>query len=723
MAKSARLRALEVGDTPYVVPRDDIVNRVMIPAMARSSSVDCMAAFFNSRAFGQLAPGLAHFIDDSSGLMRLAISPVLSQADVEAVEAAERDPGLAAQEAALRLFEDGRISPSRLVQHAVACLCWLLATARLEMRVVLMRGRGIFHPKVWVFKDSRSMLAMAGSSNATEPGLLYNYETVQAFGTWMEGRAATANFYASEFESIWNDREPTSRTLHFPQAFTVLRQYAGEEPPTVDDYVRARESDIEAGFLYVANRSAPASEAPIARLRVPDYVEYQSGPYEFQGQAVTNWEANERRGVLAMATGSGKTITSLIAAQRLQETIDSGLLVLVAAPFRPLILQWEKEIREFGIEPISRGGSQQEGLNAIRAAYRALEAGVSRAEAVVVTHEFLKNPNLHSTLASFGPNAHLMLVADEVHRLGTRRFLASPPEAFQYRLGLSATPIRQYDPWGTEGLFDYIGPTVYEFSLKDAISAGVLVPYAYHLHEVHMSEDELDQWDELTSRLILAGWVESHGEPFDYSGDDIPDDIMKLLVRRRAILETVESKVSKLADLLTAEQRSSLSHTLIYTSAKNETQMQDVNRLLNQLGFRWHRLTHEETGSGRADELLAKFGDGELQILTAKRVLDEGVNVPQTQTAYLMASSTVHREWIQRRGRILRTHGGKAEADLHDFFVVPPNPASGSSKAIIRGELTRAREFAVLAANAGDPDGPHAVMAKWEPVLEPGVST
>ena len=139
-----------------------------------------------------------------------------------------------------------------------------------------------------------------------------------------------------------------------------------------------------------------------------------------------------------------------------------------------------------------------------------------------------------------------------------------------------------------------------------------------------------------------------------------------------------------------------------------------MNALLNRQGVLFHQLTYEETANRqRTASILREFQDGHLQALTAKRVLDEGVNIPQVQKAFILASTTVERQWVQRRGRLLRKCDeiGKTHSEIHDFVVMPPATAEDSdARTLARSELRRVREFAGLAQNAGRADGPLEVI-------------
>ena len=225
----------------------------------------------------------------------------------------------------------------------------------------------------------------------------------------------------------------------------------------------------------------------------------------------------------------------------------------------------------------------------------------------------------------------------------------------------------------------------------------------------------MERYEELTEQLARAGFrITDDGRQLG----SVPK-VERLLRERRALVEQANSKVAALEQALRQMNPTSIQKTLIYTSAKpialdKPRQITAVNRLLQELHITSHQYTAEETGTSRSQGFLRKFGAGDYQVLTAMKVLDEGIDIPQTDTAFLMASSTVEREWVQRRGRILRDAPGKEFANLHDFLVVPPDTASPAGKSLLRSELRRASAFADLAENEYDPDGPRTVIRNLE---------
>ena len=396
----------------------------------------------------------------------------------------------------------------------------------------------------------------------------------------------------------------------------------------------------------------------------------------------------------------------MIGAHRLYEG-HKPLLIVVAAPYVPLIEQWCDEIAEFGVKPVNLttvGGAAKR-ASALQKLKRRFRTGLSEVEVVVVSHDTLCTPQFLDALDGFD-NARL-LIADEAHNLGRASFIENPPEFFEHRLGLSATPIRQYDEEGTDALFAFFGPVAFQFTLEEAIGR-CLVEYDYYLHPVYLTESEMDEWFDLTGKIKQNAWRSEGGKPDEF--------LSKLLRDRRALLETASDKVSMLKSLLDEENIGSLKHTLVYTSDKGPQQLDNVNRLLRDKNVLFHQLTAEETASrDQTKRIIKSFQDGEIQVLTAKRVLDEGVNIPQICKAFILASTTVERQWVQRRGRLLRTCSaiGKTHSVIHDLLALPPGMDQGldpDARSLVRSELRRAQEFARLAKNAGRPDGPLAMI-------------
>jgi superfamily II DNA or RNA helicase len=706
----------------YEVPDDDLVGEVLIPAMRTADEVRIGAGFFSSACFAQIAPGLAAFIGRTSEPLKLLISPEIDLADRDAIERGVKSAEDVLRETTVRLFEDARLSEAAIVKHTLDCLAWLVAAQRLDVRFVLMK-RGMYHKKKWLFRSGETWLAVHGSGNATTRGLLVNGEQMTIDRSWMDGEAAALRVerLVRQWERQWNNEHPHSLTLLAPQALDLVgRPRSTTRVPTVDDFWESWRADHAAGLEPPLPPNVAAPPAPL--LMIPPDLEWRTGRYRHQGVAVDEFVATGRRGVLAIATGGGKTRTALIAATEVQNAHDGPMLLVVLVPTTPLMHQWARDVRFFGVEPILLslldGARRRTRLQDVAAAF---SSRTPRTEVLVMSNAlFAQDEALKTFIDSLDAGVLAMLIGDEMHNLGVASFLDEPPERFDVRLGLSATPVRQYDPDGTDALFAFFGPQIFEFSLADAIEAGCLTPYRYYLHEVELTHDEMQKYSSLTDELRAAGFRRD-----DDGQTIIPNAKAERLLReRRAVLEQASRKLSSLRDLL-LQQRDGVRRTLIYTSAKplvveTRRQIERVNELLSELGIVSHQLTSEETSTGDARDILDRFGRGDYQVITAMKVLDEGIDMPETDTAYLLASSTVQREWVQRRGRILRRVDGKESATLHDFLVIPPNPESDDGKSVLRGELARAEAFAQIAMNEWETGGPRSVISRYEDFIFAG---
>jgi superfamily II DNA or RNA helicase len=382
--------------------------------------------------------------------------------------------------------------------------------------------------------------------------------------------------------------------------------------------------------------------------------------------------------------------------------------------------QWVEVIRRFSAEPAMPSNMTVPKRRVWLEELKASLATKARYTAVVLCTQklFTGDAALQEAIDGLAPHVQTMIIGDEAHNLGAPAFLRVAPQRFDIRLGLSATPSRQYDESGSAQLFDYFGSPIYEFTLADAITVGCLTPYRYYLHEVNMTSDEFAAYVDLSRQLRRKGF--SRQDDGSTEGQD--DQIEHLLRKRRAVLEQASEKIAALEALLVGTGVRNVSRTLIYASAKQQVlggakQLEAANALLRRLGIRFHEFTNTETGRSGSERYLEAFGRGEYQALTAMKVLDEGIDLPETDTAYLLASSTVRREWVQRRGRILRRAEGKTHAVLHDFIVVPPADEAGEGRTILTGELLRAREFSGSAENEYDPDGPRTVINRLERIL------
>lgn len=445
----------------------------------------------------------------------------------------------------------------------------------------------------------------------------------------------------------------------------------------------------------------------------------------YQRQAVVSWLQNKGRGTLKMATGSGKTIIALAIATELYQQIGLQVLLIVC-PYRHLVTQWQRECRQFNLEPIlamnrvrdwqgqlstqlynvangDRGckASPNQGLSPMYSAY---SKGNRSFVTVITTNSTLITPGFQSQLKFFP--AKTLIVGDEAHNLGASGLEAALPRNIGLRLALSATPERHFDQEGTEALLDYFGAVIPpEFTLADAITQGALVPYLYYPLLVQLTPDEAVAYAKLTHRIGWAlsknpNWVENQ-------------TLTTLLTKRARLIGCAANKLTTLKELMAT--RLHTRHTLFYcgdgevenygSGNRNQRQIEAVTQILGkELGYRVNTYT-TDTPLAVRERLRSQFERGELQGLVAIRCLDEGIDIPAIKTAIILASSSNPRQFIQRRGRILRPFPGKEQATLFDTIVLPPNLERETwevEKNLLRQELTRLITFAQLANNADE---------------------
>jgi superfamily II DNA or RNA helicase len=419
-------------------------------------------------------------------------------------------------------------------------------------------------------------------------------------------------------------------------------------------------------------------------------------------------------GILHMATGTGKTVTALLAAARVAQSLDERLLLVVTVPYQHLVDQWADDLEEFGANPVLAYQSRRNWQPRLERELLEFNQGLRDMCTVVITHQTLSMAAAQQTIKR--ANAPILLIADEVHHLGASHTQNALLDDFDLRLGLSATPERWYDEEGTAALSSYFGETVFEYGLAKAIERGALCEYYYVPHIVELEDDEMDEYYRLSGKIAkYMGGGDGEGE---FSLEDNPK-LQQVLFKRARLVGTARQKLDVLVDLL--DQQSDVSHSLVYCSDGSTEIDPDegerhvdatTDRLREEFDLSVERFTARESQAER-EELLAAFEAGEIDVLTSIRCLDEGVDIPATETAYILASTSNPRQYVQRRGRILRNHPGKEFAVIHDFITVPsmnglPTSLSGdaysSERRLIKQELERVSTFAEAALNHPDAD-------------------
>ena len=658
--------------------KNDIIQEFFNPALACSVKYDRGVGFFSAAWLRISAKGMAAFAANE-GKARWVTSPILSAGDWEALQKGDA----ARQDEVLKAALDVNLDELErsLEAETLSALAWLVADGILDFRLALPRNKleqGDFHDKFGIFTDAEgNQVSFNGSYNDSIQGTR-NYESIKIFCSWQSVLALLVNADVERFERLWSNKDQNVQVLNLTDAARerIVRLRTQDRP-----YPAPKQEELK---FEINDPSGQKTRKPTIPAH-PTVIKL----HDYQDEAIKEWFAHDCRGLLEMATGTGKTITALAASVLLFER-EGRLALVMTVPYQHLVDQWNKESQLFGYRPVLAYQSRSRWFDEFNQQIMDFNGGYRQVISVITTHTTFSNPEFQQCLARLKQPA--MLLADEAHHLGAERARQSYPEQIPFRLALSATPDRWFDDEGTACLRQYFGETVFSFPLEKAIGVS-LTRYYYYPHLVELTSEEMERYEELSAKIAqMAG-----------RDDETAQQSLKLLLIRRAeLLNRAENKLEVLSRLI--DQQKEIEHTLFYCAPG---QIDEVLRLLGlEKGLLVHRFTAEE-GPEERQRLLADFAKGDLQALAAMKCLDEGVDVPSTKTAFFLASSSNPREFVQRRGRVLRKAPGKEFSVIYDLIAVPPSAwfASQDSatfkieRSIMRRELERFKEFSGPALN------------------------
>lgn len=702
------LRKLEIK-SEYRTKLDNIPRDFIIPLLKEGIVYKRAVGFFSSSALLEISKGIGS-LASRGGKIKLIASPKLSKEDVDAISKGYKDRATILQRAVLRELPDVK-SLSIDGKDRFNLLAYLIANGIMDIRIALVdddEGIGIYHEKLAIVEDALGdRVVFTGSMNESRTGMIDNYGAVDVFRSWIdpEGRVPLKE---TAFDSIWNNCEVGITTYEFPEVKEVIRKrYLVDKPrfDLDDDYHQCDSvSKSNATNSLFGRPMLPKSDFEVR---------------EYQQDAVDKWVRNGYQGLFDMATGTGKTFTALLAMERLYNDTRGDLAVIITCPYQHLVEQWVDDLELFGIKPIiAYSRSKQKDWKQILSGAvldRRLNLPSARFFCCITTNATLSGEWMRSCLGRLKRN--VLIVADEAHNLGAPMYQSVLKEHYAYRLALSATFDRHHDEDGTEVLRRYFGNTCIEYSLGKAIQEGMLSKYRYYPIPVTLTEDELDKYQQLTREL---------GKCFEaHSGKRRLSKRGEIIAQQRArLVAAASNKIPRLRETIAPYIRGN--HILVYCGAaqslpegEDRTQpdagdQRQITRVVdllgNELEMRVSKFTSEEDISER-ETLKKEFDNGNLQALVAIKCLDEGVNIPSIKTAFMLASTTNPKEYIQRRGRLLRLSPGKEYAEIYDFVTLPysTDTASGQTidelrgvRSLITNETERGFEFAQHAMNFGE---------------------
>lgn len=686
---------------------DNVIRDFYNPVLKQAVAYKRAVGFFSSSALVSLTAGICGLIENGGSIQMIA-SPRLSLEDIDAINDGIRRRDEVIKEALLReLCEPkGRFEEARL-----NLLSNLIAAGRLEIKIAFLEDDntiGMFHEKLGLMYDADdNIIAFSGSMNESANAFTSNYEAIDVFTSWTQD-AERVYIKQSAFNAMWEDYEPSIKVLDFPDVNEeILQRYR------VDDRIDTSldNEPSEDGIIPIDEPTAPVGPMIPAHVRMREY----------QIEAIEEWAKRNYVGIFDMATGTGKTYTALAAIAKLFEDKNRDLAVIIICPYQHLVEQWKEDIVAFGMKPIVcySASSQRNWRERLKTAVTSFNLGVQNHFCMISTNATFSIDYVQDLVMKL--NGNIVLVVDEAHNFGAENLSKTLLPHIPYRLALSATIDRHGDPEGTQKLYDYFGEKCIEYTLKDAIDNDMLTPYYYHPVPVSLNETELGNYLDLTAKIRKSVHADKDGKV------KLSEYAKMLLIKRARIVAGAAEKIGTLQRLMVDFRDdnqilvycgATTMHDIDYQEGKppiEEARQIDIvaGMLGNDLGMRVTKFTSEESADER-ERIKADFAEGtHLQALVAIRCLDEGVNIPSIRTAFIMASSTNPKEYVQRRGRVLRKFPGKRHAVIFDFITLPiplnqvgdyDSDIIDSVKSLAKREIIRIKDFAAIAENPFDSD-------------------
>lgn len=676
----------------YSTGKDNLADDFYGPAIARACLIERAVGFFRSTAYLLLYDEFCDFLRNN-GRLKLICSPRMHKEDIKSIREVVlgTHSATSSNHAAELLNEIDALKETERGQLHVRLVAGMLKFDLLELKIALTsEGEGIFHEKIGILHDTDGhMLSFSGSANETLCGwgLHGNVESFDVFRSWEEREVSRVRNHRKAFLDAWEGKRSGVRTMDLEAA--VKERLLQEAPEDKEELLRTAKTyqKLSKDILNRQRREPSPSEVEVDEWPTGR----QAEPH--QREALDSWYENNCRGIFKHATGSGKTFTGLHA---IRDHVRQGKVALVIVPSELLFDAWRDELNhEMPGSTLLLVGS---GNNGWKSPYRVeaftAKTGTDTRHIILATMQTASTPKFYQRLKK---TQDVLLIVDEVHQLGSPEYSKLMTKNFGKRLGLSATPERYGDFEGTERLLAYFGGVVGgEFTLPDAMRAGRLVPYEYQPVFVHLTEFERERWRDLTLRIRRA----AASSPKDDSGTISPSlRLKKLLIERSRVAKKAHGKIEAATRILKEHFRED-QHWLVY--CEDQHQVSAVVESFLGEGLK-PMIYHSSMGGDPKRTLSHYIRNG--GIMVAIRCLDEGVDIPNISHAIILASSQNPRQFIQRRGRVLRVAPFKTMAYVWDALVLPLDEDQEDEDlqdSLTRAEILRALEFAGHAMNQQD---------------------
>lgn len=693
---------------------DNVVQDFYIPLLKEAISYKRAVGFFSSSSLVEISKGIAAMASEG-GKIQIVASPYLSDEDIEAIKQGYEDRDKIIERALLAQISEEPADYYSM--ERLNLLASLIADGVMDIQIAYTedkKGIGMYHEKMGIIEDAAGdKIAFSGSNNESATAMTINYETMDVFRSWGDSsEGERVQLKENAFYSIWNDTEPNIKVMKFPNVTDDLIERYRRKPA----YFGIDNDQFARRMLAYANGVSDfysVSGGPIG-ARVPEDIELR----DYQKEAISVWVGENYRGIYDMATGTGKTLTGLGAISKLSEDLNDVLAVIIVCPYQHLVEQWVEDIVRFNIKPIIGYGDspQKDWKKRLTRAVRDQKLRRDKSFfCLVCTNATFAKDYVQEEIGKI--QSPILLVVDEAHNFGARTYAKLLDDRFTYRLALSATLERHRDDEGTAMLYDFFGKKCIEYSLDRAIEEDKLTKYKYYPIPVYLTDEELEKYEQKSyqmSKCLIKG---KDGKYKLNKRGEI------LAMERARIVAGASQKLEALREYIVPYTQDN--NILVYCGATNVTdeqadysntdeadirQIEAVTRILgNEFHMEVAKFTSEENMETRVT-IKEQFQKGDrLQAIVAIKCLDEGVNIPGIRTAFILASTTNPKEYIQRRGRVLRKAANKPFAEIYDFVTLPRELDSVSGLtteqaqrdlSLVKNELARIKEFGRLSMNS-----------------------
>lgn len=624
---------------------EQTISSIINPLLSCTKFYKRSVGYFSSSALNFISDGLI-LLAENGGKIMLATSPNLSEEDILAIK-----DGYSKREMYKNKFiNEFTEAIMDLNDENLELLSDLIAEGILDIKIVMKPNGGMYHDKLAVLTDfDDNTVVFTGSNNESQNGYDGNYEKVRTFKSWFDVEGHVAD-ETEEIESIWNNSNEFLEVYDFPEA-------------------------IQNSILQIRKYNKSSARKNPYTLRT------------YQVEAVDSWVNNNYKGFFVMATGTGKTITAIYSIKQLLDSNE--VFTVIAVPYIHLVMQWYDDVKKILPNCIVLkvyGAMPSWDMNIINAIFYNRSHSLKKNIIVITTISSFSLPRFDNVLTQV--KIKKLLVVDEAHNFINK--IGEDKYKYDYMLGLSATPVFGRDQLRTKALLEFFGGEVYSLPIEKAIGE-FLVNYEYHPLYAHLNDDEERHFNDLSWKMSQC------------FKDGVLVDKDSFILAHRARLRVISMAQDKVASIKSYISKiNKKDHFIVYCSdgkIYNDSQegkrhIQYAIDVLNELGYKPSRFTASENMDERI-RLINDFNNGYISSLVAIRCLDEGINIPSIETALILSSNDNYREFVQRRGRILRQYDNKKIAHIYDIIVLPSGDCVNAAKI----ELRRFYEYAKLAIN------------------------